>query len=71
MKHKKLADFTYLVLIFTTFIASYFKDSDSFFYTFTVLTLGYIVILQHGIIQRLDFNEAPLSVGNKSMNIEK
>lgn len=62
MKHKKLADLTYLFLIFSTFLASYFKENDTFFYTFTVLTLGYIVILQHGIIQRLDLNEdTPLS----------
>ena len=59
MKHKKLADFTYLILILTTFFASYFQGNDSFFYTFTVLTLGYIVILQHGIIQRLSLSEEP------------
>jgi|GEM_PF-1440672 len=70
MKHKKLADFTYLILILTTFLASYFKDSDLFFYTFTVLTLGYIVILQHGIIQRLDCDEAPF-LNNKCIEKEK
>lgn len=71
MKHKKLADFTYLVLIFITFIASYFKDSDSFFYTFTALTLGYIVILQHGIIQRLGFIEGPHCLNDEYIEIEK
>ena len=30
MRHKKLADLTYLFLIFSTFLVSYFKENDPF-----------------------------------------